>query len=39
MNCSLTLSATALAAGACSTVGPALGNAAFLPWGGAYVGF
>jgi hypothetical protein len=39
LNCNITFSATALGAGACSSITPALGNRAFLPGGGAFIGF
>lgn len=38
VNCGLALSATALSAGACSTVGPALGDRAWQPGAGAFIG-
>jgi hypothetical protein len=37
-NCNLSLTAATLAAGACSAVGPALGDRAFMPGGGAFKG-
>jgi len=39
MNCNITLGTTPLGAGACSAVTPALGNYAFLPGSGTFVGF